>query len=205
MGNLAENNLSGPELRAMLDELYQLSGNPTLAQIQAAMAKRGITASHESARSVKKKNFAEYLAEVKRAREIGQLVAEAGADPETRTEAAAVMLSEQITDQILRARMEGRDIEADVLEKTVLNVTRLTASFRDGKKLKADLRALEQKLVMQQFDAAKAVLEHAKEIRLIIADNKLDAAAKTERVAKVLWGQKPADFKAVGDKGGAST
>jgi hypothetical protein len=122
----------------MLDELYQLSESPTLAQIQAAMAKRGITASHESARSVKKKNFAEYLAEVKRARELGQLLTEGDAG-ENRTDAAAVMLAEQITDQILRARLEGRELEADEMEKMVLNVSRLRAGDQAAKKLKSDL------------------------------------------------------------------
>lgn len=208
MGNIAEQKLSGPELRAMIEELHQLSANPTLAQIQDALAKRGIEASLMAARSVKRKNFEDYLREIARAKEMGRLVAEAGSDPESRTDAAVVMLAEQITDQILRARMEGRDLDADTLEKTVLNVTRLTASMRDGRKLKADLALrdeqiakLKQSIQLARFDAAKAVVEHAREIKLVVADKSLDAQARTERVAKILWGEKPADFRPVADKG----
>ena len=150
----------------MLDELYQLSESPTLAQIQAAMAARGITASLMAASSVKKKNFSEYLAEVKRARELGALLTEG--DGVDRTDAAAVMLAEQITDQILRARLEGRELEAEEMEKMVLNVSRLRAGDQAAKKLKADL-ALRDEQIAKLARAKTEWEEERAKIRAAVA------------------------------------
>lgn len=180
----------------MLDELTALSAAPTLKQIQDAAAKRGVRVSLMGAASFRDKNFEERLAELRRRSEAATLIAQATEAGGTTADAAAAIGSDLILDQLMSGTLEG-----EALNSALLTISRLRSGNQASAKLRSDLRAAEQKLTLQQFDAATAVLEHAKEIKLVMADTKLDAKAKTERVRGILFGAKPADFRPVTDKG----
>lgn len=196
MANKIEQSLSLDDLRALLEELAAQSAAPTLRQIQEAAARRGVRISLMGASSFREKNFEGYLAELRRKKEAATVIAEATGAGATAADAAAALGSDLILDQLLDGQLEG-----EALDRAMLTISRLRAGNQASAKLRADLAALEQKLVMQRFDAAKAVVEHADKIKLVIADRSLDAEARTQRVAGILWGARPADFRPVTDKG----
>jgi|GEM_PF-5784337 len=153
-----------------------------------------------SARSFKKGVFADYLLELKAKREMAESISSVAKSGLSLTDAAASVLSEKILDQAMRLDANGEGA-LDDSNSLSLSLSRLRLGDQRAKFLEAKLREIEQKLELQQFDAATAVLDHAKEIREVTADSKLDAAAKTERVRKILFGQKPDDFKPITTKG----
>ena len=196
-----ESHLSPEALHEFFKRCAQTKGGTKLGVIQAIAEEFGVTISLMSASAVRDGPFAEYLAELKAKREMAESIAAVAKSGLSTSDAAASILSQKLFDRLLNAG-ELTDGESDQLS---LSLSRLRIGDQRAKLLEARLREIEQKLEMQQFDAAKAVLTHAKEIRSIVQDNSLDEAAKVERVRARLFGQAPADFKPVDGKGATET
>lgn len=63
------NSLSAASLGALLEELRGLSASPTLAQVQAAAKRYGVSVSLEGAKTFRKNTFEEHLARLRNGRE----------------------------------------------------------------------------------------------------------------------------------------
>ena len=180
----------------------QTKGGGTGPAIQALAAEFGVTISHDSANTFRKTALKDYLDELAAAARMAEDVAAIAKSGLGLADGAASAFAAKVFDKA--RRIEVDDIGGKAANNLSLAIARLKTGDRGDRKLAADLRALEQKLEMQKFDAAAAVIEHAEEIKLVMADRSLSGPARTERVVKILWGAKPADFKPVGDKGEAS-
>jgi len=201
MPSKIETSLTQDELREFFKRCAQLKGSK-LKDIQALAEEFGIDVSLMSARSFKQGAFSEYLDELKQKREMAENVALVVKDGLDLTAAAAANLAAKVFDRSLN--LDASEIGTNEGNRVSLAVARLQAGTRGDKDLARKLAdsetrraAAEQRMELQQFDAAQAVLAHAKEIRLVIADKNLDGPAKTERVRKLLFGEKPADFKPI--------
>jgi hypothetical protein len=209
MPTAIENALTEEQLTAFCKELRDLPGKErSFRGIQAVAKRWGITISHEAAGTFKKGPYARHLEKLNRSRETREALCSAvgaGAHPLDAMEEALVLeLQDHLTEsetpdvkfivgQLLKLR-QAISMREDTKRK----------GFESEKKIEiADVRIrdLEQKIELHQFDAAKAVLEHAKEIKLVIADTKASGKEKTERVRKILFGEKPKDFKPVTTRG----
>lgn len=208
MPSKIEVSLNQEELIEFFKRCAQLRG-AKLRDIQALAEEFGIDVSLMAARSFKQGAFSEYLDELKAKREMAESVALVVRDGLDLTAAAAANLAAKVFDRSLN--LDASEIGTEEGNMVSLAVARLQAGSRGDKDLARKLAdsetkraAIEQRMEMQQFDAAQAAIEHAKEIRSVMADSGLDGAAKTERVRQILFGQKPADFKPVTDKGAQS-
>lgn len=205
MPSKIETSLTPAQLQEFFHRCSQLKG-VLLKDVQALAEEFGVEISLMSARSFRQGAFQEYLDELKSKREMAEsitAVAEAGLDLPA---AAATALAAKVLDASMNLSTE--EIGSKKANNISLAVARLRAGDDRAKDLQRKLddsetkrAATEQRMEMIQFDAASAVLAHAKEIKLVVADTKLDTAAKTERVRKILFGEMPADFKRVDDKG----
>jgi len=80
----------------------------------------------------------------------------------------------------------------------------LSKILGDTAKLKLQEQKLSQdarRVRLLETKAAQAAMEQAKKIRAIASDPALDATRKTERVRKLLFGERPGDFAPVTEKG----
>jgi len=206
------NSLSHDQLVALLDELKSLSGSPTLAQIQGIAKKHGITVSLEGAKTFRNTTFKAHLERLASGREksaqILAAVREGGAHPLDAVEEAAAS-------DLLDLYTSGEDVDVGSVVKIALQLRAsleqrkdrdrsdrdLDRKLADSEARRADaaerLRVLLEKLELAQLDAAQAVITHAKELRSVTADTKLDAQEKTERVRKILFGERPADWQPI--------
>lgn len=194
-----ESHLSPEALHEFFRRCAQTKGGTKLAVIQAIAAEFDVSISLMSATATRDGPLAEYLAELKAKSERAQQVAAYAKEGLSMTDAASVRLSETVFDELMQPSAasltpEERDTYSKIIARARTGDQRATY-------LETKVAEIEQKMELQQFDAAKAVLLHAKEIRAITADKSLDEAAKVDRVRQRLFGQAPADFKPVGEKG----
>lgn len=196
MPSKIETSLTPEQLHEFFKRCAQLRGSK-LKDIQALAEEFGIDVSLMAARSFRKGAFADYLSELKAKREMAENVSEVAKSGLSLTDAAASVLAQKLFDRLLNSD-ELSDDESDQLS---LALSRLRLGDQRSKLLDARLREIEQKLEMQQFDAAQAVLKHAKEIRSIMADTKANGAERAERVRRILFGEQPKDFAPVATKG----
>lgn len=206
------NSLSHDQLVALFDELKSLSASPTLAQTQALAKKYGVAVSLEGAKTFRDTTFKAHLERLASGREksaqILAAVREGGAHPLDAVEEAAAS-------DLLDLYTSGEDVDVGSVVKIALQLRAsleqrkdrdrsdrdLDRKLADSEARRADaaerLRVLLEKLELAQLDAAQAVITHAKELRTVTADTKLDAQEKTERVRKILFGDRPADWQPV--------
>jgi hypothetical protein len=183
------------------DDFYQrcrkAKGGFTGPVIQAIGADFGLTLTHDSANNIRKHFIARYEAELAEHADLARAVATAAQHGMGLNDAAAVKLSLKINDDL------DRDDELTIGDKNKysLAIARLRAGDQRGQMVEM----LKQRLNLQQFDAAQAAITHAREIRAITADQKLDDGQKTERVRKILFGAQPADFAPVPAGGAPAT
>jgi hypothetical protein len=205
MPSKIETSLTPAQLQEFFHRCSQLKG-VLLKDIQALADEFGVEISLMSARSFRQGAFAEYLEELKSKREMAEsitAVAEAGLDLPA---AAATALAAKVLDASMNLAPE--EIGGKKANNISLAVARLRAGDDRAKDLQRKLddsetkrSAIEQRMEMIQFDAADAVLAHAAEIKLVMGDKAIDSTEKRERVRKILFGEKPADFKRVEEKG----
>ncbi len=206
------NSLSHDQLVALLDELRALSGSPTLAQVQAAAKKHGVLVSLEGAKTFRNTTFKAHLERLATGREksaqILAAVREGGAHPLDAVEEAAAS-------DLLDIYTSGEDVDVAQVVKVALQLRASLEQRKDRDRLDRDLerkladseakrsgdaqrlRLLEEKFELAQLDAAAAVITHAKELKAVTADTKLDAKEKTERVRQILFGDRPTDWQPV--------
>ena len=148
MPNKVEQSLSLAELRALLEELAAVSASPTLKQIQEAAAARGVRISLMGAASVRDKNFAAMLEELRRKKEVAEAITAATEHGGTSTDAAAALGSDLILDQLVRGELEG-----EALDRAMLTISRLRAGNQAAAKLRADLALRDEQIAKLQADA----------------------------------------------------
>jgi hypothetical protein len=192
-----ETHLSPEALHEFFKRCAQTKGGGTLKTIQAIAEEFGVRISLMSASAVRDGPFAAYLDELKGKREMAEAVSAVAKEGLSLSDAAASILSQRLFDRLLAAD-ELSDKETGQLS---LALSRLRTGDQRSKYLEAKLEEMGRKLQLQQFDAAKAAIAHAKEIRAVMADKTLDEGQRTERVRAVLFGTQPADFRPVETKG----
>jgi hypothetical protein len=184
-----ETSLDPERLREFFAEVAKLPG-ARLRDIQAAAAEFGVEVSLMAARRFKAGPFQDYLAELRAKREMAEHIAAAAQNGLALSDAAATILTKKILDQSIAMDEEAEDgiKNTDALSRAL---SRLRSGDQRARKLAAELRALEQRMRMVEFDAARAALAHARELRALAADRSLDDDARLERVRKILWGDAP--------------
>lgn len=198
MPSKIEISLNQEQLVEFLKRCAQLKG-AKLRDIQALAEEFGIDVSLMAARSFKQTAFQDYLDELKAKREMAESVAELAKNGVGLSDGAASVFAQKVFDAALQ--VDPADIGGKAANNISLAIARLRSGDQRAQYLEAKIREIETKLDLQQFDAAQSAIEHAKAIRSVMADKSLDGPAKTERVRQILFGQKPADFKPVTDKG----
>jgi hypothetical protein len=205
MPSKIETSLTPAQLHEFFARCAQLKGSK-LKDIAALAEEFGVEISLMSARSFKQGAFADYLEELKSKREMAESVTAVAKEGLDLSAAAAAALAAKVLDASIN--LDAAEIGSKKANNISLAVARLQSGDQRARDLERKLAdsetkrgALEQRMELQQFDAAAAVLKHAKEIKIVVADTKLDTAAKTERVRKILFGDKPADFQRVDEKG----
>ena len=211
MPSKIESSLTPEEFWDFCARVAQMKGGrkgATLKQIREFAAEWDITISENSAKSFRDGAFAEFLDGLKADKEMAEHIAGVAQAGLGLDDAASKVLEKKLFKTALSL---GDHVDPETADMMTKSVERIRTSNRNARRLDSDLavakkkievtdvrvRELVQKIELQQFDAATAVLAHAKEIRLVVADTKLDTAAKTERVRKILFGERPADFKPV--------
>jgi hypothetical protein len=204
-----ESELTPAEVAKLCQKLFGTEGGRKLRVIREEAAKYGVAVSKNGATTFRDNvldpSFAALRAKAERARQVAAFAKEGL----SMADAASVRLSETVFDEL-----ESADARAGMSSKEKEIYSRIIARARTGDqravKLEADLdsvrlrnAALTQRMEMMQFDAAQAVLDHAAEIRLVVADTTLDADARRERVRKLLWGEQPAGFTPIAAAGKA--
>ena len=189
MPSKIESSLAPEMLQEFFKRCAQLKGTK-LKDIQVLASEFEIDISLMSASAFRDGAFARHLEKITRSKEKIEQLQALMADGTDTIDAALKVTADDLFDRITSGD------EVDPLD-TSLIISRLMKS----RATKDTVEQNAQKLLIAQLDAAGAVLQHAAEIKLVIADNKLDAPAKTERVRKILFGEKPADFKPVTSKG----
>lgn len=208
MPSKIETSLTPAQLQEFFARCAQLKGTK-LKDIAALAEEFGVEISLMSARSFRQGAFAEYLEELKSKREMAESIAAVAQEGLDLTQAATSALAAKVLDAAVN--LDAGEIGTEVGNNVSLAVARLQAGDQRAKDLKRKLEdsetkrsAIEQRMEMIEFDAADAVLAHAAEIKLVMADKGLDSTAKRDRVRKILFGEKPADFKRVSETGGAA-
>ncbi len=212
MPSKIESSLTPEQFWDFCEAVAKLKGGrkgATLKQIQQLAAEWDIGyISENSAKSFRDSAFADFLAELKADRDFADDIATVAKEGSDLPDATAMVLSKKIFKATLRL---GDDIDPGTADAMTKSVERLRTGNRMARRLEADLVAakknievadvritqVQQAMRLQQFDAATAVITHAQEIKLILADKSLDSEARTERVRMRLFGAMPADFKPV--------
>jgi hypothetical protein len=191
---------SDDEVAQLFAELQALpKGKRTGRFVNEWAAKRGHYVSVQSGIKTVKGPFDAFLEDLKEKKRLADNVTTIVEEGLDLPKAAAAAFSAKVLDAALN--VDSADIGSKSANNISLAIARLGVGSDRAKFLETRIREIEQKMDLQQFDAAQAAIKHAKEIRGVMADKSLDGAAKTERVREILFGQKPADFKPVTDKG----
>lgn len=177
----------------------QTKGGTKLATIKAIAEEFGVTISLMSATAVRDGPLSEYLDELKATASMAESVAALAKNGVGLSDGAASAFAAKVFDAA--RTLDTAEIGGKKANNVSLAIARLRAGDQRAKYLETKVAEIAQKMELQQFDAAAAVLEHAKEIKLVIADKKLDGPARSERIRKILFGEKPADFKPIATKG----
>lgn len=158
------NKLSGPKLRAMLDELYQLSAEPTLKQIADVMVRYGITSptandgrpSEMAARTLRDGPFARHLARLQRGKQLTDAIMGAVREGHSALDASEELAAQELLDVLTDVDEDERP-DVSKLSGTILNL-RMAASARRGDERKD--KETEKKLELA--DQRIAALEREK-------------------------------------------
>ncbi|MES2696909.1 MAG: hypothetical protein V4773_25815 [Verrucomicrobiota bacterium] len=178
---------------AQREDFYQrcraAKGGFTGPVILAIAADFGIKLQHDSANNVRKMLVARYEAELREHADTARAIAVAAQHGLGLNDAAAVKLALKVNDAL------DRPEELTLKEKGQYSL--LISRLRAGDQRGQMVQMLREKLRLQQFDAVAAAIKHAKQIRAVIDNPKLDQGKKTERVRKILFGEMPADWQPV--------
>lgn len=192
MKSKIEQSLTPEQLQEFCAKAAQLKGG-LLKDIQALATQYGIEVSLMGARTFRNGKFNAYLDELKSKREMAESISEVAKNGLGIADAAAVSLSQKIFDDLL----SGEDLSLKDKNQYSLALSRLRTGDHRSRLLEAQLEQMRVDLEMQQFNAAQAVIEHAKILRTIVNDKGLNDRARTDRVRQVLFGFAPENFTPV--------
>lgn len=177
--NKIARNLTPEELHQFVAQCGQ-EKDLSLARVQALASEWGISVSLMGAKSFRDVTFDRYLEELRRKREMAELVSVSAQNGLALSDGAASVLMQKIFDELL----SGEDHDIEAMNNLSLALSRLRMGDQRGK-------ALDLRIEQQQFDAAKAVVEHLSEFSAIVADRGLNTEAKVAAVRDRLWGPPP--------------
>lgn len=204
MATKIETDLSPEQLLACLQRIAQTKGGMTGPAIKAVCAEFGVVISHETANQYRKGVVADYLKQLEANTQRAKDIVAIATNGVGLADAAAVKLMVKINDDLDTAG----ELTVDEKSAYSLAIARMRAGdvrARDLERKLADSEAARenaaQRLQLQQFDAVQAAITHAKEIRSVLGNKKLDDGQKTERVRQILFGAQPADFRPVQTRG----
>lgn len=198
-----ESELTHEQFAQFCERLLGLPGKRrTLAGVQALAREYGISVSPMGAKSFKDGPFARYLQKLEKARAGTEaLVAAAGAGihPLDALEEAmvlelqdAVTSGEKIDVQWVVQQLSKLRLSVSRRESARQKETDLTRKLQDSEAARTQnarrTELLEERLKLQQLDAAKAALAHVKELRAIASDSTASDAEKLERARVRLFG-----------------
>lgn len=195
MPNKVESSLGDDKLLQFCDELRALSARPTGRQIQEAAERYGFTISIPAALTFRDSTFEAHLQRLRRGKDLAKAITSAVREGEgSALDAAEELAAQELLDVLTDVDAEGRPNIAK-LSGVILNLRMAASSRKDtDRKLEeteAKIRNLEQKLELARFDAAKAALQHVKELRMIAGDGTLNEAEKLQRAQLRLFGEAP--------------
>ena len=188
-----ETSLSPEQLMEFFRRCGQTKGGTTLRAIQSLADEFGVKISLMSATAVRDGPLAEYLDELKETAAMAESVAALAKNGVGLSDGAAAAFAAKVFDAARNVTAE--EVGTAKGNAVSLAISRLRSGDQRATYLDVKVKELLQKIELKEFDAASAVLAHAKEIKLVVADTKLDAAQKTERVRTILFGSRPADWK----------
>lgn len=209
MAGLIESKLSDAEFTKFCDELLALQGaGRTLKAIQDLARSHGIEGSRMAASTFRDGPLARYRAKLENGRATREALcaaAGAGQEPLAAIEAAMVLELEDyignaekldlnwVTNQLVKLR--GSISQRESQRQMELDLKRKLADSESARHVGAErLALLLKRLDLAQFDAVKAAIKHAKEIRAALGDGSLDGDARAKRVHQILFGERPADW-----------
>jgi hypothetical protein len=195
MRTIIEQKLSPAQREDFYQRCRSTKGGFTGPVITEIAADFGVTLQHDSANNVRKLIMARYEAELREHAEMARAIAVAAQHGLGLNDAAAVKLSLKVNDDL----DSPEDLTLDQKNKYSLLISRLRTGDQRGQMV--DM--LKRRLELQQFDAVAAAIKHAREIRTVIASRTLDESQKTERVRKILFGERPKDWQPVTSTGAA--
>jgi hypothetical protein len=183
-----ETHLSPEQLLEFFRRCAQTRGGTTLRTIQAIAEEFGVTISLMSASATRDGPLQQYLESIRAARESTEAIVTIAKEGLGVTDAAAAVLGRTLLDKSLALARQGEDASLDETDAMTKSLKRLRDGDQRGRFFDANMK-------IQQFDAAKAALMHASELREISNDTKLSTAEKLERARKKLFGDAPADVQ----------
>jgi hypothetical protein len=184
--------LSPEKFKDFCREISKLDGGALDKNIQRLAAEWGVEIGLDSAYTFRDGDFREFLEEMEASSRFAQDVAAVVKNGVGLSDAATAAFASKVFDRARKIKAD--EIGSGQANNVSLAIARLRTGDQRARFLQSRLQEMHQKMELVQFDAAAAVLEHAKEIKLVVADTKLDGAAKTERVRKILFGERPADW-----------
>lgn len=184
-----ETTLSPEKLHEFFQKAASTPGGATGPVLQKLAAEYGVTISHNSANELRKGAFAQYLEELKAARALAENVTALAAAGTDMGDAAAAAFGAKVLDAALK--IEAEDIGGKAANNLSLAIARLRTGDQRAAYLEAKIDDMEKRLALQQFDAAKAALEHVKELRDIAGNASLGTAEKLEAARLRLFGTAP--------------
>lgn len=189
MRTIIEKRLSPEQQEDFYQRCKKAKGGFTGPVITEIAADFGIRLQHDSANNIRRMLLDRHLAELKDRAEFARAFATAAQHGVGLSDAAAVKLALKINDDL------DESGELSIGDKNTYSLA--IARLRAGDQRAQMVDVLKRRLELQQFDAAQAAIQHAKEIRAVVSDKKLDGPAKTERVRRILFGEQPKDFRPV--------
>lgn len=196
-----ETDLSPEQLFEFFKRCAETKGGGTGPRIQALASEFGVTISHESANNFRKGALREYLDELKSTAAMAESVAALAKNGVGLSDGAASAFAAKVFDAARKVTVE--EIGGKKANNVSLAISRLRSGDQRATYLQTKLAEIQQGMQLREFDAVAAAIKHAKEIRTVLADKKLDDGEKTQRVRKILFGDRPADFQPVTTTGAA--
>lgn len=198
-----ESELTHEQFAQFCERLLSLPGKRrTLAGVQALAREYGISVSPMGAKSFKDGPFSRYLQKLEKARAGSEaLVAAAGAGIHP-LDALEVAMVTEIQDMVTAggpidvkwvvSQLAKLRLSISMGEESRRKETDLTRKLQDSEATREQnakrTELLEERLKLQQLDAAKAALAHVKELRAIASDSTASDAEKLERARLRLFG-----------------
>jgi hypothetical protein len=169
-------------------------GGAALQAVPAGAREEGVKVTYGSAKKFLQGAFAGYFVRLRAKSALADDVAGAAKYGIGLSSGAATILSAKVFERMLDRKDDPTPIglgEANQLSMTLL---RLRSGTEGSLLAEARLLLLEQTMRHRELDLVKTAIAHAKEIKAAVGDRSVDSAARMERVRKILFGERPADW-----------